>query len=148
MLGSLDGRYIRLEVITAKNINVPSERIPAGICVSITVESRRRWKSATRHLSSEESVAWGDTVTLSSHVSPILSVEIRASYEVDRMLGSGEVISKLQMSWDEVLDHGDEAFELSFPPVRGVHPSLTLKATVVFPGHPAMAWEYYIRASK
>ncbi|KAG1852507.1 CHAT domain-containing protein [Suillus subluteus] len=47
------------------------------------------------------------------------------------MLGSGEVIGKLQMSWDELLDHGDEPFDLSFPPVRDVHPSLTLKAAVV-----------------
>ncbi|KAG1775497.1 CHAT domain-containing protein [Suillus placidus] len=48
------------------------------------------------------------------------------------MLGSGEVIGELQMSWDELLDHGDEYLDLSFPPVRGVRPSLTLKATVVY----------------
>ncbi|KAG1724221.1 CHAT domain-containing protein [Suillus occidentalis] len=47
------------------------------------------------------------------------------------MLGSGEVIGKLQMSWDEVLDHGDKSFDLSFPPVHGAHPSLTLTAAVV-----------------
>jgi hypothetical protein len=46
----------------------------------------------------------------SSDASPVLSVEIRASYEADRMLGSGEVIGKLQLSWDEVLNHGDEPF--------------------------------------
>ncbi|KAG1764102.1 hypothetical protein EDD22DRAFT_1049865 [Suillus occidentalis] len=67
---------------------------------------------------------------VSADASPVLSVEIRASYEADRMLGSGEVIGKLQMSWDELLNHGDEPFDLSFPPVRGVHPSLTLKAVV------------------
>ncbi|KAG2110029.1 CHAT domain-containing protein [Suillus cothurnatus] len=47
------------------------------------------------------------------------------------MLGGGEVIGKLQMSWDGLLDHGDELYSLSFPPVQGVRPSLTLKATVV-----------------
>ncbi|KAG1773738.1 CHAT domain-containing protein [Suillus placidus] len=47
------------------------------------------------------------------------------------MLGSGEVVGKLQMSWDELLDHGDEPFMLSFPPVYDVHPSLTLKTAVV-----------------
>ncbi|KAG2040035.1 CHAT domain-containing protein [Suillus americanus] len=47
------------------------------------------------------------------------------------MLGSGEVIGKLQKSWDELLDHGDESFVLSFPSVGGVHPSLMLKAVVV-----------------
>ncbi|KAG1722799.1 hypothetical protein EDB19DRAFT_2043950 [Suillus lakei] len=128
-----EGQSIRIEIISGNNLRVPSERIPAGICICINVKSRRRWKSATRSLSSEESVAWGDTVTLSSHASPTLSVEIRASYEVDRTLGGGEVIGKLQTSWDKVLDHGDERFELSFPPVRGVCPSLTLKATVVHP---------------
>ncbi|KAG1717531.1 CHAT domain-containing protein, partial [Suillus lakei] len=133
MPGSLEGRYIRLEVISGHNLKVPSRRIPAGIYISINVESRRCWKSATRSLSSEKSVAWGDTVTLSSHASPALSVEIRASYEVDRMLGSGEVIGIIQMSWDEVLDHGDEAFELSFPPIHGICPSLTLKAAIVHP---------------
>jgi hypothetical protein len=46
----------------------------------------------------------------SSDASPAFSVEIRASYEADRMLGSGEVIGKLQMSWGELLNHGDEPF--------------------------------------
>jgi hypothetical protein len=27
-----------------------------------------------------------------------------------RMLGSGEVIGKVQMSWDKLLNHGDEPF--------------------------------------
>ncbi|KAG1773737.1 CHAT domain-containing protein [Suillus placidus] len=131
MPGSSESQYIRLEVISGDNLQVPSDRIPAGIYVSIDVDSRRCWKSPISVLSSDESVAWGNTVTLSSHASPALSVEIRASYEVDRMLGSGEVIGKLQMSWDELLDHGDEPFMLSFPPVCDVHPSLTLKTAVV-----------------
>ncbi|KAG2108782.1 CHAT domain-containing protein [Suillus cothurnatus] len=74
---------------------------------------------------------WGNTVTLPSHTSLALSVEIRASYEAGRMLGSGKVIRKLQMSWDELLDHGDEPFDVSFPPVRNVCPSLTLRAAAV-----------------
>ncbi|KAG2343594.1 hypothetical protein BDR05DRAFT_989693 [Suillus weaverae] len=131
MPGSLESRYIRFEVINGKNLRLSSYRIPAGIYVFVNVDSRRHWKSAISVLSSDESVAWGNVVTLSSHTSPTLSVEIRASYEADRMLGSGEVIGELQMSWDELLDHGDEPFDLSFPPVRGVRPSLTLKAAVI-----------------
>ncbi|KAG1775511.1 CHAT domain-containing protein [Suillus placidus] len=49
------------------------------------------------------------------------------------MLGSGEVVGKLGISWDELLDHGDEPFELSFPSICGYHPSLTLKAAVLHP---------------
>ncbi|KAG2342986.1 hypothetical protein BDR05DRAFT_989973 [Suillus weaverae] len=64
---------------------------------------------------------------------PELSVEIRVSYELGRMLGSGVVIGKLETSWDELLDHGDEPFELSFPSVCDNHPSLTLKAAVLHP---------------
>ncbi|KAG1769132.1 CHAT domain-containing protein [Suillus placidus] len=48
------------------------------------------------------------------------------------MLGNGEVIGKLEMSWDKLLDHGEEPFELSFPSVCGDH-SLTLKAAVLHP---------------
>ncbi|KAG1775530.1 CHAT domain-containing protein [Suillus placidus] len=143
---SSENPYIRLE---ANNLKVPSERIPAGIYISIYINSQKRWKSAIKILSSEESVVWDHTVTLyspwyfhtrfenspsvyrSSQASPAFSVQISASYELDRMLGSGEVIGKLQMSWDELLDHGDEPFDISFPPVRDVHPSLTLKAAVV-----------------
>ncbi|KAG1827899.1 CHAT domain-containing protein [Suillus variegatus] len=131
MPGSSERQYIRLEVISGKNLQVPSERIPAGIYVSINVDSRRRWKSAISVLSSDESVAWGDTVTLSSNASPALSIEIRASYELGRMLGGGEVIGKLQMSWDKLLNHGDHPFDLSFRAVRGVQPSITLKVAVV-----------------
>ncbi|KAG2131921.1 CHAT domain-containing protein [Suillus cothurnatus] len=131
LCGSREQQYIRLEIISGKNLRVPSERIPAGIHVSINVDSRRRWKSALKVLSSEESVVWGDNVTISSRASHAFSVEIRASYEADRMLGNGELIGKLQMSWDELLNHGDEPFDISFPPVGDVHPSLTLKIAVV-----------------
>ncbi|KAG1721086.1 hypothetical protein EDD22DRAFT_1054804, partial [Suillus occidentalis] len=131
MSGSSESRYIRLNVVSGSNLQVPSERIPAGIYVSINIDSQKRWKSTIGVLSSDRSAAWRDAVSLSSDASPALSVEIRASHEADRMLGSGEVIGKLQMSWDELLNHEDEAFDLSFPSVRGVHPSLTLKAAVV-----------------
>ncbi|KAG1776389.1 CHAT domain-containing protein [Suillus placidus] len=123
--------YALSTVVSGKDLKVPSERLPAGIYISINADSRRRWKSVISVLSSEESAAWGDTVTLSSQASPAFSVEIWASYEADRMLGSGEVIGKLQLSWDDLLNHGDEPFNLSFPSVRGVHPSLTLKVAVV-----------------
>ncbi|KAG1758635.1 CHAT domain-containing protein [Suillus occidentalis] len=116
--GNSPSQYIRVEIISATNLQVPSERIPAGIFISINIDSQRHWKSTIGVLSSEESVVWGDTVTL-------------ASYEADRMLGSGELIGKLKMSWDEVLNHGDEPFDIPFPPVNGVHPSLTLKVAVV-----------------
>ncbi|KAG1816836.1 CHAT domain-containing protein [Suillus subaureus] len=144
MPGSLETQYIRLEgeslhitfvSIPWSSLSIYSHqwkessscgRIPAGFYISINVNSCRRWKSAISVLSSDESVVWGDSVTLSSHASPALSVEIRASYELGRMLGGGEVIGELQMSWDELIDHGD----LSFPHVRGVQPFLALKAAV------------------
>ncbi|KAG2335548.1 hypothetical protein BDR05DRAFT_971623 [Suillus weaverae] len=64
MPGSSESLFIRLEVINGKNLRLPSGRIPAGIYVSINVDSRRRWKSAISVLSSDESVAWGNVVTL------------------------------------------------------------------------------------
>jgi len=33
-----------------------------------------------------------------------------ASFELDRMLGNGEVIGKLEMSWNELLGHGNDPF--------------------------------------
>ncbi|KAG0708031.1 CHAT domain-containing protein [Suillus ampliporus] len=129
MSDNLEGRSIRFEVISGQNIDVPSERIPAGIYVSLKLDDTRCWKSAIRVLSSDNAVAWGDTI--SSHVSPTLSMEIRASFELGRTLGNGELIGNLETSWDDLLDHGDEPFDLSFPPVRGVHPSLTLKVASV-----------------
>ncbi|KAG1753662.1 CHAT domain-containing protein [Suillus paluster] len=131
MAGSFDGQCIRLEVISGKNLHVLSERIPAGIYVFIKLDSTRLWKSAIQVPSSNSYVAWGDTANLPSHASPQVSVEIRASLELSRMLGNGELIGKLKMSWDELLGHGDEPFEMSFPLVRGVHPSVTLKAAAV-----------------
>ncbi|KAG1807520.1 CHAT domain-containing protein [Suillus subaureus] len=132
MTGTSEGQSIRLEVISGKNLSVPSGRIPAGIYVSVNVNPRRCWKSTIRILSSDVSVTWDDTVTFSRDaLATRLSLEIRASFELGRMLGDGEVISKLETWWNELLDHGDELFDLSFPPIRDVCPSLTLKATVV-----------------
>ncbi|KAG2339013.1 hypothetical protein BDR05DRAFT_1003692 [Suillus weaverae] len=99
MSGSSESRYIRLDVISGKNLKVPSWRIPAGINISISVDSQRRWKSAI------------------------------VSYQLKNQQSGGEVIGKLQLSWHELLNHG-EPFNLSFPSVRGVHPSLTLKVVV------------------
>jgi hypothetical protein len=59
---------------------------------------------------SRRGTIWGLLFYRASHASPAFSVEIRASYEADRMLGSGEVIGKIRVSWDELLDHGDEPF--------------------------------------
>jgi hypothetical protein len=67
---SISPSYLSLElhdlstVISGKNLKVPSRRVPAGIYVSINVDSRRCWKPVISILSSSESVAWGDTVTL------------------------------------------------------------------------------------
>jgi hypothetical protein len=64
--------YLSLElhdlstVISGKNLKVPSRRVPAGIYVSINVDSRRCWKPVISILSSSESVAWGDTDTVKS----------------------------------------------------------------------------------
>ncbi|KAG1730548.1 CHAT domain-containing protein [Suillus paluster] len=132
MPGNLEGQYIKLEVISGKNLRLLSWRIPAGIYVSINVDSRRRWKSAVRMLSSDSSVAWNDiAMILSPDVSPRLTLEAWASFELGRALGNGELIGKLETSWHDMLNHGDEPFVLSFPPIRDVYPSLTLKAAVV-----------------
>ncbi|KAG2062961.1 hypothetical protein BDR04DRAFT_1235615 [Suillus decipiens] len=128
---SLEGRYIKLEVIGAQNVRVPSLRIPAGIHISIIVDSTRCCKSAIGVLSSDESVAWSNTVTLSLDVSPDFLIEIRASFEFDWMLGNGEVVGQFETSWGALLDRGNEPFEISFPPVHGVRPSLMLKATSI-----------------
>ncbi|KAG0704972.1 CHAT domain-containing protein [Suillus ampliporus] len=134
MTGSLEGQPIRLEVISGKKLRVPSFRIPAGIYVSIKLNETRHWKSTIGVPSTKRYVVWGDTVTLrSSYASPQLSLEIRASFELSRILGNGEVIGRLETSLDELLRHGNEPFNLSFPPVRGVHPSLRLKAAVTHP---------------
>ncbi|KAG1776806.1 CHAT domain-containing protein [Suillus placidus] len=47
------------------------------------------------------------------------------------MLGNGEVVGKFEISWNELLDRGDEPFDISFPSVCGDHSSLTLKAAVL-----------------
>ncbi|KAG1729213.1 CHAT domain-containing protein [Suillus paluster] len=132
MTGSLECQFIRLEVVSGKNIQVPSFRIPAGIYVSIKLDSRRRWKSALRVLSSDSTVAWGDTLNISPDATPKLSLEIRASFELGRTLGHGKLIGKFEPSWDELLDHGDEPFDLSFPPIDDICPSLTLKVALVY----------------
>ncbi|KAG1861176.1 hypothetical protein DFJ58DRAFT_744323 [Suillus subalutaceus] len=102
------GQSIRLKA--EKIYCAPSGRIPAGIYVSVKVNPRRCWKSATRVLSSDKSVAWGDTVILSRDTLPTrLSLEIRASFELGRMLGNGEIVSKIDHSWNELLlDYGDD----------------------------------------
>ncbi|KAG1877052.1 CHAT domain-containing protein [Suillus tomentosus] len=120
-------------VINGRNLKVPSQRIPAGIYISINLDSSRRCNSAIGVLLSDESTAWADTVTLYKSLdTPLaLSVEIRASFELDRMLGNGEVVGKLETSWDALLDHRSEPFNISFPSVLSVHPSLTLKVAVL-----------------
>ncbi|KAG1763718.1 CHAT domain-containing protein [Suillus occidentalis] len=130
MSSSLEGQFIWLEVISGENIQTPSARVPAGIYISISVDSRRRWKSANKVLSSDKSVAWGDTAILSLDASPKLSLDIIATFELDQMSGNGDLIGDLGTTWGALLNHGDEV-DLSFSPIFGVRPSLTLKAAIV-----------------
>jgi hypothetical protein len=37
-------------------------------------------------------------------------MEISASFEFNPMLGNGEVVGKLETSWDALLGHGNEPF--------------------------------------
>jgi hypothetical protein len=37
-------------------------------------------------------------------------VEIRVAFELDQMLGNGEVLGKLKISWDALLNHENEPF--------------------------------------
>ncbi|KAG1732254.1 CHAT domain-containing protein [Suillus paluster] len=131
MPGNLQGRYIKLDVISGKNIQASPFRMPAGIYVFIKFDSRRCWKSAVRVLSSDGAVAWGDILTISPDSSDKLSLEIRASFELGRMLGNGELVRKFETSWNELLDHGDEPFDLSFLLIDDICPSLTLKVAFV-----------------
>ncbi|KAG1753620.1 uncharacterized protein EDB91DRAFT_1077355 [Suillus paluster] len=118
MASSLKGQSIRLE----------------GIYVSIATGWRRR-KSALGVPSSDKSVAWGKTVTLSPDASPKLLVEIRASFELGRMLGNGEKSSEnsKRRGMSCSIIEMSLSVNLSFPAVFGVHPSLTLKAAVIHP---------------
>ncbi|KAG1869950.1 CHAT domain-containing protein [Suillus subluteus] len=71
-----------------------------------------------------------------------MRLEIRASFEADRMLGNGEVIGQLETPWKDLLDSGDKPFEISFPPVDGVHPSLIVECEIarhVDAGHARLA---------
>ncbi|KAG1862351.1 CHAT domain-containing protein [Suillus tomentosus] len=124
-------QYFRLEVMRGKNLDVPSFRIPVGIYVSIFIDSKRCWKSTVGELLSDSSVAWNDAVTLSPR-GPKLSLKIMASFENPPVLGRGEVISELEISWHELCERGDEPFDLYFSPIRDVQPSLTLKVAVVY----------------
>jgi hypothetical protein len=51
-----------------------------------------------------------DSLCRSLDASPKLSLGIRASFELDQMLGNGELIGELGTTRDAVLDHGDEPF--------------------------------------
>ncbi|KAG2338075.1 hypothetical protein BDR05DRAFT_1004497 [Suillus weaverae] len=92
MPGSWEGQYIKLEPIRLNDLPLPSDRIPipAGFYVSIIIDSRGCLKSPVRVVLSDEAELLGDVVTLSLRdVSE--KVEIRVSYELGLMLGSGEV---------------------------------------------------------
>ncbi|KAG1826657.1 hypothetical protein EV424DRAFT_1345440 [Suillus variegatus] len=128
MPGTLEDRYIKLELISGRNLKVPSQRIPAGIYISINLDSSRRWNSATESYY-PTNLQRGPILSLDTSLA--LSVKIKASFELDRMLGNGEVVGKIETSWDALLDHRSEPFNISFPSVLSVHPSLTLKAAVL-----------------
>ncbi|KAG1865936.1 hypothetical protein F4604DRAFT_1956764 [Suillus subluteus] len=83
-------------------------------------------------LSSAESSVAADTVILSLDASPVLSLEIKASsFELRSDIGQWRSCWKI--SWDALLDHGNEPFDISFSSVRSVHPSLTLKTDFLRP---------------
>ncbi|KAG1861212.1 hypothetical protein DFJ58DRAFT_744347 [Suillus subalutaceus] len=63
LTSSLQVQSIRIELISGKNLKVPSECIPVRIYVFIKFTETRHWGSAIRVLSSDQSVALGDPRT-------------------------------------------------------------------------------------
>ncbi|KAG2362555.1 hypothetical protein BDR07DRAFT_1406623 [Suillus spraguei] len=117
--GSWEGQYNTLELIRVNNLSLPSERVSAGFYVSI---------NPIRGVLS-------DVVILSLREVPELSMVISLPYDLDRMLGNGEVIAKLETSWNELLDCEDKLFDISisFPFVLGDYSSFTLKTVIIHP---------------
>ncbi|KAG2084743.1 uncharacterized protein F5147DRAFT_765195 [Suillus discolor] len=135
MPGSSESRYIRLEgeslrttfvaiIILTLDLQLSVERIFKSLLGAFPLVSTYLSMSTLGDAGNQPPVS-------SSHSSPALSVEIRASFELGRMLGSGKVVGRLRMPWNELLSHRHEPFDISLPPVRGVYPSLKLKATIV-----------------
>ncbi|KAG2033621.1 hypothetical protein BDR03DRAFT_967068 [Suillus americanus] len=50
--------------LSGNNLQVHSQRIPAGIYISVNINSKRCWKTAIKVSSSHKYVVWGDIVTL------------------------------------------------------------------------------------
>ncbi|KAG1780151.1 CHAT domain-containing protein [Suillus placidus] len=132
MPSSLDGQSIRLEGeslhITFASISSLYSQSSAEIIFKCLLNAYPQAFTSPSTLTRGDA---GNQPSMSLDASPALSLDISASFELHRMLGNGEVIGRLEMSWHELLDHGEEPFELSFPSVCGDHPSLTLQATVL-----------------
>ncbi|KAG2343517.1 hypothetical protein BDR05DRAFT_1000118 [Suillus weaverae] len=116
MTGSWEGKSIRLEVISGKKIKVPSERIPAIIYISLNGDPRNQTPESY-HLTNLQRGA-----RPRSCKSPQISVKIRVSFELDRMLGNGENVVNGGTSYSIT--------EVSLS-ISSSHPSLTLKVTIV-----------------
>jgi hypothetical protein len=107
-----------------------------------------RWKLATGILSSDESIAWADTVTLQVHrdfqtqlffvCRPlVVTCIISGDHELDRMLGNGEVVRKPETSWDAMLDHGNEPFG-----ERPPHPCVYTHISQTFSSRPFVVFTF------
>ncbi|KAG1883294.1 hypothetical protein F4604DRAFT_1677641 [Suillus subluteus] len=114
MPASWEGSHIRLELIKVNNLL--SARLQAFTSTLMSIHGGA-----------------GNQPSESLREVPKLSMEIRVSYRFGRMLRNRDVVANFEMSWDELLDRGDEPFDISFPPIRDVRPSLMLKATVLHP---------------
>ncbi|KAG1741438.1 uncharacterized protein EDB91DRAFT_1081723 [Suillus paluster] len=90
MLNMCRAEYVlALEVITGKNLAVPSGRTPTGLYVLVTTPYGY-WNTA-------------------------IHLEIRATFECEPMLGRGELVGTVEMSLKELLAH-DEQFGLTSIP--------------------------------
>ncbi|KAG0707995.1 hypothetical protein DFH29DRAFT_561839 [Suillus ampliporus] len=131
---------LALEVITGKNLAVPSGRTPAGLYVLVTTPYGQ-WNTAIKATMADCSVSWNETLAIRgrplmfprcfipffSSTSKTVHIEIRALFECEPMLGRGELVGRVETRLQELLAH-DGQFEVSLPAVNAQCPSLVLKA--------------------
>ncbi|KAG2150944.1 hypothetical protein DEU56DRAFT_581831 [Suillus clintonianus] len=121
-----DERVLMLEVINGTDLLIPSHRIPAGLYVSVSTSSGQ-WNTTIKAPMADCSVAWNETFIICarpvksfwwpmaffSSTSTEVHFEIRASFEIERTLGQGQVVGTVNTTIEKLLEQDEHFRECS-----------------------------------
>ncbi|KAG0697483.1 hypothetical protein DFH29DRAFT_1021985 [Suillus ampliporus] len=112
-------QHVTITAIRATGLTLGLQRIPAGFHVTVQADGAE-WQTSNKSVNVDQNVVeWDERILLSHEPSSKVQVSAYVSFELDLMLGHGELLRTFEISVGELLDRSGKSHSVVFQPKTG-----------------------------